>query len=163
MTISLLCFLFVAIAIPGMEAKPLKAIDTNVRFMDLPETFDASSPYDLAWQSLHMAAAAACRGSTPTGGSGTYVNLVLARNPHGKKSCKELCSDSGKPHCDAEASIRGWDGKAIQNGQIVAEYYNYGCDRKKWGYGRNEPGADEDDIMNNDWKGAYSFCCCRKD
>ena len=27
MTISLLCFLFVAIAIPGMEAKPLKAVN----------------------------------------------------------------------------------------------------------------------------------------
>ena len=26
MTISLLCFLFVAIAIPGMEAKPFKAV-----------------------------------------------------------------------------------------------------------------------------------------
>ena len=129
---------------------------------NLPFEFDASSSHNLAWQALHMAAAAACRGSTPTGGSGTHANMVLARNPHGKKSCQQLCSDSGQPHCDAEASIRGWDGKAIQNGQIVAEYYNYGCDRKKWVYGRNEAGADENDIMNNDWKGAYSFCCCRE-
>ncbi|KAJ7392933.1 hypothetical protein OS493_008173 [Desmophyllum pertusum] len=31
--------------------------------------YDRYSAYDLVWQSLHMAAAAACRGSTPTGGT----------------------------------------------------------------------------------------------
>ena len=80
-----------------------------------------------------MAAAAAYRGSTLTGGSGTHVNPVLARNPFPSKTCKQLCSDSGQPHCDAEVSIRGFDGKATKNGQVVAQYYNYGCNTGYWG------------------------------
>ncbi|XP_015779714.1 PREDICTED: uncharacterized protein LOC107357587 [Acropora digitifera] len=162
MAICLWYFLFVAITIPGMEAKPHKAIDANKRFMNLPRAFDASSAYDLAWQALHMAAAAACRGSTPTGGSGSHVNPVLARNPHASKTCKQLCSDSGQPYCDAEVSIRGFDGKATTNGQVVAQYYNYGCNTGYWGYGGNEPGAHESQIQSNDAFGAYSFCCCRQ-
>ncbi|XP_044179300.1 uncharacterized protein LOC122960842 [Acropora millepora] len=156
MAISLFYFLFVAITIPGMEAKPRKAINSN-----LPFEFDASCSDNLAWQALHMAAAAACRGSTPTGGSGTHVNIVLARNPHVRKCCAELCRGAGAPICDAEVSIRGQVGKATQNGQVVGMYYNYGCKNLYAGYGRNEPGAAQEEIMSNKNSGGYSFCCCR--
>ena len=129
---------------------------------NLPFEFDASSSHNLAWQALHMAAAAACRGSTPTGGSGTHVNMVLARNPHVGTSCARLCSEEGGLICDAEVSIRGQVGKATQNGQVVGVYYNYGCNHTISGYGRNEPGAAQDEIMSNSMSGGYSFCCCRK-
>ena len=128
---------------------------------NLPFEFDASSSYNLAWQALHMAAASACRGSTPTGGSGTHVNLVLARNPHVGTSCAQLCGESGAPICDAEVSIRGEVGKATQNGQLVGMFYNYGCSNLHAGYGRNEPGAAQEEIMSNTNSGGYSFCCCR--
>ncbi|KAK2561354.1 hypothetical protein P5673_015853 [Acropora cervicornis] len=162
MAVSLFYFLFVAITIPGLEAKPREAINADESFMNLPFAFDASSSYNLAWQALHMSAAAACRGSTPTGGSGSHVNLVLARNPHVRTSCAYLCSKSGLPICDAEVSIRGQVGKATQNGQFVGMYYNYGCKNTIAGYGRNEPGAAQDEIMSNKLSGGYSFCCCRK-
>ena len=131
--------------------------------MNLPRAFDASSSYNLAWQALHMAAAAACRGSTTTGGSGTHVNTVLARDPRADTSCTKLCSESDDPICDAEVSIRGQVGKATENGELVAKFYNYGCERGYWPYGRNEPGAPEDEITSNTKNGAYSFCCCRRD
>ncbi|XP_044179333.1 uncharacterized protein LOC122960884 [Acropora millepora] len=156
MAISLFYFLFVAITIPGMEAKPRKATNAN-----LPFEFDASCSNNLAWQALHMAAAAACRGSTPTGGSGTHVNIVLARNPHVRKCCAELCRGAGAPICDAEVSIRGQVGKATQNGQVVGIFYNYGCNNLYASYGRNEPGAAQEEIMSNKNSGGYSFCCCR--
>ena len=41
----------------------------------LPGGFDQYSAFDLGWQSLHMAAAAACRGSTASGGSGCCCRL----------------------------------------------------------------------------------------
>ena len=44
------------------------------------------SAYDLARQSLHMAAAAGCRGSTASGGSGCCDNQVMARNTADKKT-----------------------------------------------------------------------------
>ena len=43
---------------------------------------------DMGWYSLTVAAAAACRGSTPTGGSGPWGNAVLAKE--NTKSC-EVC------------------------------------------------------------------------
>ena len=39
--------------------------------------YDKYSAYDLAWQSYHVTAAAACRGSTPTGGSGPVADAVM--------------------------------------------------------------------------------------
>ena len=103
-------------------------IDANKHFLNLPLAFDTSSSYELAWQALHMAAAAACRGSTPTGRSGTHVNTVLARNPRAD-TCAQLCSESPDPMCDAEVSIRGGRhvGKATENGERVAKYHSYGC------------------------------------
>lgn len=44
----------------------------------LVEGYDKYSAYDLAWQSYHGAAAAACRGSTPTEGSGPVERHVTS-------------------------------------------------------------------------------------
>lgn len=120
------------------------------------------SAYDVAWQALHAAAAAACRGSTPTGGSGTHVNVVLTRNSRGPESCDELCvATTWAPNCDAEISIYGNVGKATTNGQSVGWFYNYDCSSASQGWGGNEPSAPENEIMDFE-EGAYSFCCCRK-
>ena len=70
--------------------------------------YDKHSAYDLAWQSLHMAAAAACRGSTPSGGTGCCGNTVLVRNTASGRTCAQICALSNTPKCDAEVSIYGY-------------------------------------------------------
>lgn len=99
--------------------------DTSAQDAHLPQHRTTEpSPYDLAWQALHVAAAAACRGSTPTGGSGTKVNAVLTRNSRGPESCKQLCANTKwATICDAEVSVYGKLGKATINGQTV----NFSC------------------------------------
>ena len=67
--------------------------------------YDRYSAYDLTWQSLHMAAAAACRGSTATGGKGGWGNAVLVRNTLDKKTCAQICAQTIHNNCDAE--LRG--------------------------------------------------------
>ena len=110
------------------------------------------SLYDLARQALHMAAAAACRGSTLTGGSSPNVNTVLSRNNREPESCTQLCAKTYAHNCDAEVSVYGNLGKATENRQIVGFSYNYICDSDAhcWGEGM---GFTE---------GAFSFCCCRR-
>ena len=127
-------------------------------FQDSNEGYSA---YDLAWQALHVAAAAACRGSTPSGGSGSHVNSVLTRNSRGPYSCKQLCANSWATNCDAEVSIYGEVGKATKNGQTVGWFYNYDCDTGPYAWGGEEAKAPEEEIMGFD-EGAFSFCCCRK-
>jgi len=106
-----------------------------------------------------MAAAAACRGSTPTGGTGCCGNSVLVRDATEQKTCRQICAQSDQPNCDAELSIYGYPGKAKQNGQLVGSFYNYGGDYPYWG-GKEATGTDED-VMNPP-DTYFSFCCCRK-
>lgn len=47
-----------------------------------------------AWQALHMAAAAACRGSTASGGRGPLGNAVLAKE--NTRSCNQVCIAEGE-------------------------------------------------------------------
>ena len=81
----------------------------------LKQVYDKYSVYDLAWQSLHMAAAAACRGSTASGGSGCYDNQVMARNTADQKTCAEICVQTTYCNCNSEVSIYGNKGKATNN------------------------------------------------
>ena len=69
-------------------------LDSNGRLPQklLAAGYDKHSLYDLGWQSLHVAAAAACRGSTSSGGTGCCVNVVLARNTADKKTCAQICA-----------------------------------------------------------------------
>ena len=67
-------------------------LDSNGRLSHnlLNAGYDKYSAHDLAWQSLHMAAAAACRGSTASGGTGCCGNTVMARNTADRKSCAQI-------------------------------------------------------------------------
>ena len=132
--------------------------DGNLPQDVLPGGYDKYSAYDLAWQSLHMAAAAACRGSTPSGGSGCCGNVVLVRNTVEKKSCQQLCAQTQYNNCDAEVSVHGRVGKATQNGQMVGSFYNYPCNYAE--NGGSEASNPDERIMGQTWY--YSFCCCRK-
>ncbi|KAL9972550.1 hypothetical protein ACROYT_G018878 [Oculina patagonica] len=124
--------------------------------------YDKHSAYDLGWQSLHMAAAAACRGSTCSGGSGCCENAVLVRNTADKKTCAQLCAQTQYSNCDAEVSIHGKTGKATQNGEMVGTFYNYNCNHGV--YGGSEVSRSVSDITQfpGPDQSYYSFCCCRK-
>ena len=71
---------------------------TDDRIKQLTDQIDANNGLTLApepdeglaWQSLHMAAAAACRGSTASGGSGMYGNAVIAKE--NTRSCAQVCA-----------------------------------------------------------------------
>merc|ERR1711931_618223 len=71
----------------------------------LPGGYSDFSVEDLQWQSLHMSAAAACRGATFTGGSGPYANSVYPRNAH--QSCHEICK-AHKRVCDAAVTLQAF-------------------------------------------------------
>ncbi|PFX27606.1 hypothetical protein AWC38_SpisGene7670 [Stylophora pistillata] len=76
---------------------------------------------------LHMAAAAACRGSTSTGGHCCCDNKVMVRNTADLKTCATISAASSYPNCDGEVSIYGRERKATQNGEMVGSFYNYKC------------------------------------
>ncbi|KAL9972563.1 hypothetical protein ACROYT_G018891 [Oculina patagonica] len=124
----------------------------------LPAGYDQYSAFDLAWQSLHLAAAAACRGSTASGGSGCCENKVMVRNTADLKSCAQICSQSSCPNCDGEVSLYGREDKANKNGEMVGSFYNYECNSSENG-GSEASSADE---KVKSTSGYFGFCCCRK-
>ncbi|XP_068673086.1 uncharacterized protein [Montipora foliosa] len=138
-------------------------LDSNGRLNQslLVAGYDKYSLYDLGWQSLHMAAAAACRGSTSSGGSGCCHNAVLVRNTADKKTCAQICAQSPYRNCDAELSIHGKTGKATQNGEQIGAFYNYQCGTATWG-GSEVSRSVTDITRYPDPYPYYSFCCCRK-
>ena len=121
--------------------------------------YDKYSAYDLAWQSLHMAAAAACRGSTSSGGSGCCENQVMTRNTNDKKTCAQICAQTAYRNCDAEVSIYGKKGKATKNGMVVGAFYNYSCNHAD---NKGSEVSSSDETVMNYSGGYFSFCCCRK-
>ena len=123
--------------------------------------YDKYSSYDLGWQSLHMAAAAACRGSTSSGGTGCCENSVLVRNRGDKKTCAQICAQSPYSKCEAEVSIHGKTGKATQNGELIGAFYNYHCNSFDNG-GRGVSRSVSDITRFQGPNPYYSFCCCRK-
>ncbi|XP_078372126.1 uncharacterized protein LOC144655703 [Oculina patagonica] len=138
-------------------------LDSNGRLPQnrLVAGYDKHSLYDLGWQSLHMAAAAACRGSTSSGGTGCCDNAVLVRNAADKKTCAQLCAQTSYSNCDAEVSIHGKTGKATRNGEQIGAFYNYECDHADNG-GSEVSRPDTDITRFPDPYPYYSFCCCRK-
>ena len=137
-------------------------LDSNGRLPHnlLEAGYDKYSAYDLAWQSLHMAAAAACRGSTSSGGTGCCHNQVMTRNKADKKTCAQICAQTAYRNCDAELSIYGKKGKATKNGMIVGAFYNYHCNEAS-GWGATEVSSSDETVMNYSYT-YFSFCCCRK-
>ncbi|CAH3035782.1 unnamed protein product [Porites lobata] len=136
-------------------------LDSNGRLPHslLDAGYDKYSAYDLAWQSLHMAAAAACRGSTASGGSGSWDNQVMTRNTADKKTCAWICAQTAFRNCHAEVSIYGKKGKATQNGMTVSWFYNYGCNYAA--NGGSEASSSDETVWNKGYS-YFSFCCCRK-
>ena len=136
------------------------ALDSNARLPQslLPAGYNQYSAFDLAWQSLHMAAAAACRGSTPTGGRGCCRNKVMVRNQADLKDCVEIFATSSFPNCDGEVSIYGRERKTSENGEIVGSFYNYECDGAA-NRGSEASSADQGVMSSSIY---FSFCCCRK-
>ena len=69
--------------------------------------YDRYFAYDLGWQPLHMAAAAACTGCNATGGSDcSYLSVVIVRSQADLKT-ETFCAGprSSYPICDAELSF----------------------------------------------------------
>jgi len=122
----------------------------------LPGLYATTNLQDIQWQALHMAAAAACRGSTARGGHGPWSNGVIPGS--NRVSCKTLCRRSDRKVCDAKVSISGFMGRAGSHKQLVGLFYNYGC--KSGGHQYDEVNGSD----NNLRKGGnyFSFCCCRK-
>ena len=168
----LLVYLYIFLTLPqiaNLKAELAKAgkpsgfamLDSNGRLPHslLDAGYDKYSAYDLAWQSLHMAAAAACRGSTASGGSGSWDNQVMTRNTADKKTCAWICAQTAFRNCDAEVSIYGKKGKATQNGMTVGWFYNYGCNYAA--NGGSEASSSDETVWNKGYS-YFSFCCCRK-
>ncbi|XP_020606416.1 uncharacterized protein LOC110045163 [Orbicella faveolata] len=129
----------------------------------LPARYDHYSAYQLAWQSLHISAAAACRGSSPSGVKGPYKNIVLARDKHQNKTCNETCPQAIFTTCDAELSITGKEGKATANGKHAGTFYNCDCDSENYaGAGGDEVAVPKYVISSRNPYYYYSFCCGRK-
>ena len=112
------------------------------------------------WQALHMAAAAACRGSAPEGGKGDWSNSVIPKE-NGVK-CSDQCKITDRPNCKAEVSLTGYPGKATSYDQSVGHFYNYECDGG-WNanVNHNEVAATEEAIKGIN-TAYYRYCCCAK-
>lgn len=116
---------------------------------------------NIAWQALHSAAAAACRGSTPRGGHGHHANVVLPKL--NTDSCKNLCGKTRYKFCDADIAILGYTGKATSYTSLVGKYYNYGCSspgntNKEF----DEVKAGDHEILEAKASSHYyRYCCCR--
>ena len=139
----------------------LSALAARVKALEEP--VQAKPDEDLAWQSLHMAAAAACRGSTASGGTGSWGNAVLAKE--NSRSCADVCAATEFFHCDADVSISGYYGKAESYEQRLGHFYNYGCNtlgNTNVKFDEVKAGGEDvfKDIDEGHW--FYRFCCCRK-
>ena len=74
-----------------------------------------------------MAAVAACKGRTTSGGSGSCQNAVMVRDTADAKTCAQICSQTIYANCDGEVSVYGRERKASKNGENVGYFYNYKC------------------------------------
>lgn len=114
---------------------------------------------DHTWQALHMAAAGACRGSTRTGGHGTWGNVVLPKE--NTRSCDDICGATKFNVCDAEVALIGYPGKAKDYTTTVGSFYNYGCTKAgNPNVPFDEVKAPQDGIFQRRVY-YYRFCCCR--
>ena len=118
------------------------------------------SARDLQWQSLHMSAAAACRGSTPHGGHGSWHNSVFPRTKG--HTCTQVCSSTKFfTICDASMSLTGYMGRTTSSGQPSGLYYNYGCGALGTPVIEHEEVA-KDNYLTQKYPYYLGYCCCRK-
>ena len=136
------------------------AIEGIVASLSEMQSAQAQKDIDLAWQALHMAGAAACRGSTPDGGKGHWSNSVIPKE-NGKK-CDDQCKLTDRTYCRAEVAVSGYPGRATEYTQTVGHFYNYECD-EGWNedINHNEVAAEDGDILTAG-STYYRFCCCAR-
>jgi len=138
------------------------ADEVNANFAALETSLESGTEVSKwGWQAVHAAAAAACRGSTATGGSGAALNVVRVRDRNAGLSCNTICNNNFEA-CDAEVSIIGHPRQGLANGEAVGSFYNYSCGASATG--GNEPAVTEAAIGNPATGGStvYSYCCCRQ-
>merc|ERR1711936_1516645 len=114
---------------------------------------------DQQWQSLHMAAAAACRASTAFGGHGPYGNFVYPRTKG--QTCDQVCKATKYyTECDASLSIMGTMGRVKTVNRSAGAFYNYHCSSAGYpGLFHEESAQDNSIAAIPDYLG---YCCCRK-
>ena len=115
-----------------------------------------------AWQTLHMAAAAACAGSAAHSGSGPNGNAVLAKE--NTKSCVQVCNANHFNRCEADVSISGYIGQAQSYSQRLGHFYRFRCETPgDTDVKFDEVKAEGGDVFKNMDTGHlyYRFCCCR--
>ena len=138
------------------------AINDIITMVNDMKAAQAQTDMDNQWQALHMAAAAACRGSTPAGGKGPWSNAVIPKENNVK--CNDQCKRMpDRTVCKAEVSLTGYPGKATSYTQKVGHFYNYECDGGWNGdINHNEVAAEEAAIQADGLTAYYRFCCCAK-
>ena len=132
-----------------------------------PGTFNFGSPIDierpcfLLSYSLTLllvpsySLTAACRGSTPTGGSGGNANVVFPR--FSDLSCDDTCKARNYDNCDASLSISAKLGRVTDPLQFAGRFYNYGCASRGWPNPELSGYAD----VRKEWP-YFGYCCCRR-
>ena len=90
----------------------------------LPGSYSEYSLEDIQWQSLHMAAAAACRGSTPS--NGRHSNRAIPGRDG--VTCTQVCSETFFSNCEGSVALMGLQKQAITNTTPVGLFYDYGCE-----------------------------------
>jgi len=145
-------------------SKSKKALDKEISDLKAGlaslKSNDTEVLQDIAWQALHAAASAACRGSAARGGHGPWANAVFPKLH--TDSCKNLCAKTQFTTCDADVSISGYHGKATAYTDAVGRYYNYGCTTAgNQNKDFDEVKAGEHEILEEK-NVYYRFCCCRK-
>ena len=122
----------------------------------LPGSYAEYSLEDIQWQSLHMAAAAACRGSTPS--KGRHSNRAIPRLDG--VTCTQVCSETFFSNCEGTVALMGLQKQTLTNTTPVGNglFYDYGCE---W---NQRSGLSELTYANKKILHAtyyINYCCCR--
>ena len=136
----------------GVRTGPDERIDRAL----LPGSYADFTLEDIAWGSIHAAAAAACRGSVPSGGGGSHRNRVLSVKVG--STCASTCATYAVPSvCDAAVTLVGHVKQATSNDNVVGYYYNYGCNSIQ------TPHQEISRTNHNSLEKAnyMTYCCCR--
>ena len=122
----------------------------------LPGSYADFTLEDMAWGGIHAAAAAACRGFVPSGGSGPYANYVLSAKVG--STCTDTCTTfQFSSVCDAAVTVVGWVKQATSDNNQVGYYYNYGCGSVQSLY--TELGRSNHNSLER--QHYMTYCCCR--
>ena len=120
----------------------------------LPGSYAEYSLEDIQWQSLHMAAAAACRGSTPS--KGRHSNRAIPGRDG--VTCTQVCSETFFSNCEGAVALMGLQKQTLTNTTPVGLFYDYGCE---W---NQRSGLSELTYANKKILYAtyyINYCCCR--